>query len=474
MSQTPNIILIITDQQRYDTINALGFPHMDTPHLDRLVREGVSFDNCHVTAPSCAPARASLFTGYYPHVTGIARNGDRWRRSWIEHLNASGYHCVNIGKMHTQPFETPLGFHERYVVENKDRYLEGRYYFDEWDKALAARGLIKQQRESYRERADYRERMGAFTWDLPPETHSDNFVGGLACWWLRSYPRTEPLFLQIGFPGPHPPYDPTPAAAAEYIDRDLPLPQVTQAELDGQPPPFQRLRQHNVEVDHDSVVHALNPSRAQLQRLRAYYAANVSMIDAQVGQIMETLESEGYLENSIVIFTSDHGDCLGDHGQIQKWTMYDIITRVPAIFWAPGRFQPGRRLGQLCQWMDIGRTILDLAGIEPDPSLQALSLLPALNGETWAGRDLVFAEHPADGNYAGAYMTMIRDQRYKLVHFLGADYGQLFDLEADPGEIDNRWDDAELAGVKRDLLKALLDWRIESALATKDLFQEHR
>ena len=298
----PNIILIITDQQRYDTINALGFPYMDTPNLDRLVNEGVSFDNCHITAPSCAPARASLFTGYYPHVTGIMRNGDRWRHSWVEDLAASGYHCVNIGKMHSKPFETPLGFHERYVVENKDRYLEGRYYFDEWDKALQARGLVKQQRELYRQREDYRERMGAFSWDLPPETHSDNFVGGLAQWWLRSHPKEQPLFLEIGFPGPHPPYDPTPDAAAEYIDRKLPLPQVTQEDL--QPPAFQRLRQHNTEIDHDSRAPGGADSLAAAAPARL--AANVSMIDKQVGEIMEALDEQGYLENSIVIFTSDH------------------------------------------------------------------------------------------------------------------------------------------------------------------------
>ena len=470
----PNIILIITDQQRYDTINALGFPYMDTPNLDRLVNEGVSFDNCHITAPSCAPARASLFTGYYPHVTGIMRNGDRWRHSWVEDLAASGYHCVNIGKMHTKPYETPLGFHERYVVENKDRYLEGRYYLDEWDKALQARGLVKQQRELYRQREDYRERMGAFSWDLPPETHSDNFVGGLAQWWLRSHPKEQPLFLEIGFPGPHPPYDPTPDAAAEYIDRKLPLPQVTQEDLDGQPPAFQRLRQHNTEVDHDSIVHLEEPTRLQLQRLRAYYAANVSMIDKQVGEIMEALDEQGYLDNSIVIFTSDHGDCLGDHGHIQKWTMYDIITRVPAIFWAPGRFPSGQRLSELCQWMDIGPTVLELAGVEPAESMQAQSLMPALRGEPWQGRDLVFAEHPTDGVYEGPFMTMVRSERYKLVHFVGEEYGQLFDLQADPGEVRNRWDAPGLAEVKGDLLQALLNWRIESTIQTRDLFQDHR
>jgi arylsulfatase A-like enzyme len=120
--ERPNIILIITDQQRYDTIRALGFPYLDTPNLDRLVRDGVAFTQSFVSAPSCVPARASLFTGYYPHTTGILRNNVAWQHSWVELLAENGYHCVNIGKMHTCPFETPLGFHERYVVENKDRF----------------------------------------------------------------------------------------------------------------------------------------------------------------------------------------------------------------------------------------------------------------------------------------------------------------------------------------------------------------
>ena len=121
------ILFITTDQQRYDTIRELGYDYVDTPNLDRLFSEGVTFTNCHVTAASCAPARASLFKGYYPHTTGILKNATTWRRSWIELLNEAGYHCTNVGKMHTWPFETPLGFDERYVVENKDRYLEGAH-----------------------------------------------------------------------------------------------------------------------------------------------------------------------------------------------------------------------------------------------------------------------------------------------------------------------------------------------------------
>ena len=204
--------------------------------------------------------------------------------------------------MHSWPFETPLGFDERYVVENKDRYLEGRYYFDEWDKALRFRGLVKQQRELYRQLPDYRDRIGAFEWNLPEDTHPDTFVGQMATWWLKSHPKTEPLFLQVGFPGPHPPYDPVPRYAEPYLQKDLPLLDVTAEELEHQPPPFKELRIHNNAIDHDSVVLPLDPTHEQRHRQRAYYLANVTMIDEQVGEIMSTLEACDYLENTVVIF----------------------------------------------------------------------------------------------------------------------------------------------------------------------------
>ena len=472
----PNIILIITDQQRYDTIRALGFSYMDTPNLDRLVNEGVTLSNCHITAPSCVPSRASLFTGYYPHTTGILKNGDSWRHAWVEPLAASGYCCVNVGKMHTVPFETPMGFHERYVVENKDRYLEGRYYFDEWDKGLHARGLVKQQRELYRQRADYRERLGAFEWELPEDTHSDLFVGNMATWWIESKPKCEgPLFLEIGFPGPHPPYDPVPRTIEPYLSRDLPLPAVTEDDLQGQPPPLQAMRAHNAQVDHDSIVHLLNPTREQLHRQRAHYYANVTMIDEAIGRILEALQAKGYLDNAVVLFTSDHGDCLGDHGHSQKWTMYDIITRVPTIAWSPGRFPAGRKLDGLCQMMDLGPTILDLAGVPVPASFEAESLLPALQGEPWAGRDHVFAEHGRDGILRETeFMTMVRSHDWKLVHFLDEPFGQLFDLANDPEERHNLWDDATAADKKRELLDRLCEWRMRSQYDTREWTAEWR
>lgn len=472
----PHIIFIITDQQRFDTIRALGYDYMDTPNLDRLVNEGVTFTNCHVTAASCAPSRASLFTGYYPHTTGILRNADLWRHSWIEQLAESGYRTVNIGKMHTYPYHTQLGFEERYVVENKDRYLEERWYFDEWDKALRARGLVKQQRELYRQRPDYNECLGAFEWELPEDMHPDMFVGDMAAWWIRTKPKSDkPLFLEIGFPGPHPPYDPTPEYAEPYMKKDLPLLPVTQEELDNQPAPFKELRVHNTQVDHDSVVHMLEPTEEQRHRQRAYYMANVTMIDKKIGEILEALEEKGYLENSVIVFTSDHGDCLTDHGHSQKWTMYDLITKMPTIVWAPGRFEGGRKLDGLCQQMDLGPALLELAGLEPAKTMEAQSLLPALKGEDWQGRDYVFAEHGRDNILTDTdFMTMVRSRDWKLVHFLEEPTGQLFDLKNDPDEVQNLWNDPAHQDKKRELLDVLREWRIRSDVHTKEWVRDFR
>lgn len=474
----PNIIFIITDQQRFDTINAAGFDFVDTPNLDRLMKEGVSFNQCHITAASCAPARASLFTGHYPHTTGILKNADTWKRGWIENLRSSGYQTCNVGKMHTWPMQTEMGFDQRYVVENKDRYLEGRYFYDEWDKALRARGLVKQQRELYRQLEDYKDRLGAFEWNLDEDMHPDVFVGNLASWWIRQFPVTKPLFLQIGFPGPHPPYDPIPRYAEPYLNRDLKIAPVLQEDLDNQPKPFKTLRVHNTEVDHDSVVHQLEPSDEARQRQRAYYLANMTMIDEKIGEILEALDEKGYMDNSIIIFTSDHGDCLTDHGHSQKWTMYDTITRVPMIVWAPGKYEGGKTVEGLVQAMDIGPTILEMAGVPVPSPMAAKSLLPILEGKDNADeciRDAVYAEQARDGNFTDSdFMTMVRTDDWKLVHFLDEPWGQLFDLKNDPEENFNLWDSEEHAEQKQALLANLREWRIRDGFDNSNLWENHR
>ncbi|MCH7725453.1 MAG: sulfatase-like hydrolase/transferase, partial [Planctomycetes bacterium] len=297
----------------------------------------------------------------------------------------------------------------------------------------------------------------------------------MAVWWINSFPKTEPLFLEIGFPGPHPPYDPIPRYADSYLKKELPLLEVTDEELENQPPAFKELRVHNTEVDHDSVVHQLNPTREQRHRQRAYYLANVTMIDEKVGQILDALRENDYLDNTVIIFTSDHGDCLTDHGHSQKWTMYDLITRIPLIVWAPGRFDGGRTIEALCQQMDLGPTILELAGVEPPPTLEAVTMLPALNGDAWPGRTHLFAEQARDGILTGCeFMTMVRSDAWKLVHFLDEPDGQLFDLLNDPDEVCNLWTNPSAAEMKQQLLAVLREWRIRSQYHTANWCEEWR
>jgi arylsulfatase A-like enzyme len=201
MHAKPNIVLIMTDQQRADTIGALGSPWMQTPHLDRLVNEGTSFTNCFVTSPVCVSSRASVFLGGYPHTTNVYTNFETWEPNWVQWLANAGYHCVNIGKMHINPYDAKGGFHQRFFVENKDRplFLEDheRALYDEWDKALKARGLEKPSRYT-RVRDDrdaFLKNLGCFTWETDDDMHPDNFVGNTASLVAGRPKGRQPIFF---------------------------------------------------------------------------------------------------------------------------------------------------------------------------------------------------------------------------------------------------------------------------------------
>ncbi len=473
----PNIILIMTDQQRADTIGALGAHWMQTPHLDRLVNEGAAFSECFVTSPVCVGARASLFTGKYPHGCQVFSNFQPWQPTWVSTLADQGYHCVNIGKMHINPYDAPGGFHQRLIMENKDRplFLEerDRAIYDEWDKALRARKLIKPSRYN-RHAADpagYKQALGAFEWDLDVDMHPDHFIGDTTCWWLGDRKNNDPLFLQIGFPGPHPPYDPTPEALAAYADVDIPLPTVSEDELRAQPPAQQQLRDNMIDFNFDSIAWRRGVSPADLLRLRRHYAANVSMIDHQVGRILAALDARGYLDNALVVFTSDHADALGDHGHIQKWTMYDSVVRVPLIFWSKNLpIKQGVR-DDLVQMFDVAPTILEAAGLAVPEDFEARTLWGALSNRTdHQPRDAVYAELARDHIQTGSeFILMRRDRRWKIVLYLDDTAGELYDLQADPGEHTNLWETPALRAIRDELSTRCLHW-----LARGSLFANRR
>ena len=459
--EKPNIILIMTDQQRADTIHAMGYDYMITPNIDRLAREGTAYSNAFVAAPSCVPSRASFFNGQYP-ISLSPHYHTAWEHSWVEALQRDGYHTVNVGKMHTLPLDAPCGFDQRFIVENKDRplYLDREHgdYYDELNKFCEHSGVVRPTRETYKESyPGYETALGAYEWDMDEKYHSDIFVGNMARRFIERRRSSAPLFLQIGFPGPHPPYDPPRRFIDMYRDASFPIPSFTEEEEKLQTRSHQMGRQAMIDQNHDCIRFSTHPAEEDLQRLWRYYAANVTLIDEQIGLVMEALERKGYLANSIVIFTSDHGDALGDHGMIQKWCMYDCVTKAPMVIRAPGYFPAGRVNDCLIQQMDVSATVLDMIGLKAAGGRHARSMKDCLE----AGREFVYSEHMGnDTMYNGAIsFTMIRSKAHKLVYYAGESCGELYDLVRDPGEKRNVWDEAAYAETKHELIRLLLDWK---------------
>ncbi len=446
MEKAPNIILIMTDQQRWDCLSAATGGWGRTPTLDRLIAEGVYFEQCYCTAPSCVPSRASFFNMQWAETVGTMKNGDRWTRSWVEQFQSTGYRTYNVGKMHTQPLNAPCGFDQRFIVENKDRFFRPRFY-DDWDIHLHQLGIEYPTRLTYSKRDDYDEALGAYEWSLDEALHWDPYVGRNARWLIKEHVQDKPLFMQIGFPGPHPPYDP-PKRYLDKIDPDS-MPEAIPFEHEKEIPAHYDYR-HVMMGSHDAIHWCGEPTKDQIRKLRHHYAANMLMIDDQIAGIIDTLEAVGMLDNSIIVFSSDHGDSLGDHGQIQKWTMHDCITRVPAIFWAPGRLPQGLRIDKLIQQMDLVPMIFELAGVPLADSHDAVNAMRTLDGA--AGREYVFAEHGCCNMLKNIdKMTMVRNDEWKLVDYPGCDYGELYDMINDPEETDNLWNNPDYADIQMKL-----------------------
>jgi arylsulfatase A-like enzyme len=242
--------------------------------------------------------------------------------------------------------------------------------------------------------------------------------------------------------------------------------------VEAQPGAMRELRDFHLNEDADGVVHLAEPTPDQSRRQRAHYYANVTMIDKQVGDILDALERRGVLDNTIVIFTSDHGDCLGDHGHSQKWNMYESTVHVPALVFGPGRIPEGRRVTDLVALFDFAPTILDFAGVEVPSWMEATSLQPFFEDGPAPERNRVYAEHSNDALLTGTrFMTMILDGSMKLVHFVDSDQGMLFDLARDPNEQVNLWDDPKHAEIRDRLVAEILKWRLESSLKTQGFIE---
>ena len=458
MVERPNIVLIMTDQQRFDTIGAWGCDYMTTPALDRLAGEGLSFRRAFCPGATCVASRAAIFTGMYPHNTGVY-SFDHWadHRNWVQDLNDAGYHCVNMGKMHFSPRDVCGGFHERVIVENPtSKHLDLGGADDDWGRFLR---IHDQQRPNDRNKTDsaWLGKYQGVPWHLEERFHSDVFIGDSALSWIRDYRGRGPFFLQVGFTGPHEPWDPLPRHLDLYQGREMPPRIFREGELEDKPPQHMAHKEMHATTEHESVIDMYSPSEEDIARMRRHYYAKITTVDEQLGQIVEALEGRGLLENSLLIFCSDHGELLGDHTLAYKWLMYDPIVHIPLIV-RDSRHEDsaGQEVQDLVSLMDLGPTILVAAGIEAPSYLEGRSLMPYLEGTdaSVAPREWVFCEDN--------YQVMMRGERYKLVYYIGQEAGELYDLERDPHELWNLWDSSEYMELKDQLLAYLLRWLASS------------
>jgi arylsulfatase A-like enzyme len=453
----PNALFILTDQQRPDTIGALGTPHARTPNLDRLAAAGLCSTGTYVQSTVCVPSRACILTSKYVHAHGVADNG-RWIRddetNWVHDFRRAGYHTAAIGKIHSSPVHHPCGFEHRWVAENKNHGVRapGDHEKDDYDVFLRERGLVKPSLH-YRETVpDWHGQLGAVVWPLDEDLFYDSVVGAKAVDYLDRHDYARPLLLHVGFPGPHDPFD-VPASDLEaYGHPEIPEPLGYEGEFDHKPSAQRQYMEMMEELRFPASIPLLTRGTPEkIRRMRRHYYANVMLIDRWVGRLLDKLDEKGQLGNTIVVFTSDHGEPLGDHGMIYKFGChYEPVVRVPCLWSGPGIPHRDPEPG-LAETIDFGPTLLDLCGIASDQPFQGRSLRPLLErGEPV--RDAVFSEFDQ--------RLMVREGDWKLVYYARDGEGELYDLAADPHELRNRFGDPSASEHRARLLARLLHWRL--------------
>ena len=448
----PHIILIMTDQQRFDTIAEWGYDHAITPHQDRLVREGLSFQQAYCPGATCIASRAAMFTGMYPHTTGTYTFqywGDQ--RTWVQDLADHGYRCVNIGKMHFSPRDISGGFHERVIVENPTNKTQASGGVDDdWGCYLSFHGLERPNDRNQTD-PDWLKKYQGVPWHYEERFHSDVFIGNSAESWIKAYKGDQPVFLQVGFTGPHEPWDPLQRHLDWYKDKLMPPRYMREGELDEKPPQHQAHQEFHAATKHESQIDLRGASEADIAEMKRHYHAKITTVDEELGKVLTALEERGWLADSLLIFCSDHGELLGDHNLAYKWLMYDPIVHVPMIIRHPGSIEQPSEVHDLVSLMDIGPTILEAVGIDIPTYMEGRSLLPYLRGEAIKPREFVFCEDN--------YQIMMRNQTHKLVYYIGQpEEGELYDLQTDPHELYNLWHKSEHQALKNDLHLKLLDW----------------
>ncbi|MDP9178870.1 MAG: sulfatase [Gemmatimonadota bacterium] len=475
----PNVVFLMSDDHAAHAISAYqkylkyGAHLPRTPNLDRLARDGMLFVNSFVTNSICAPARATVLTGQYGHLNGVMTNTEPLHPTTVTFprlMQAAGYQTALFGKWHLKT--QPVGF-DRYEILSG----QGTYY----NPVL------------YRSASDSTRYMG-YTLDI---------ATGLALDWLRGAGATDrPFLLMLTFNAPHRWWDPGPNQLALYRDTLFAEPPTFWDSAGGRASPA---KDPEMKIGLDLVPRDLkladptNLTPEQLTTYKAAYAkenaalrsANltgdaltkwkyqrfiadymrvVSALDEQVGKVLDALDAAGLSKNTVVVYTSDQGFFLGDHGWFDKRWMYEESLRTPLIVRWPGVVKPASSNTDLVMNLDLAETFLDIAGVWPPPTMQGTSIVPLLNGRTpknW--RDAIYYQYfEYPGWHAVRRQYGVRTKQHKLIHYYEIGEWELFDLTRDPEELRNVYGDRKYAPVVAQMKRKLDDLRRQYAVPAKD------
>lgn len=497
----PNILCLVTDQQRADHLGCAGNPVLHTPNIDRIAARGVRFDRAYVNCPLCMPGRATLFSGQTPRGHGVRTNGidlDWAIPTMPQALGNAGYRTHAVGKLHLRRFQPinglPIAAHDpAQNPEVRDLWTQGivdalptPYYGIQSADFVGAHGggvfgdylnwLRREHPEQEKLLGPQHARVppsGAdqsYKMALPAELHYTPWVANRTIDFLqRAAQDHQPFFLWSSFADPHHPYCPPAPYDSLYAPATIPLPTRREGELDDLAPFFRQSVEEGIQL----AGRGRKPARQsddQLREIIAHTYGMIALIDEHVGRILDTLAATSLAENTIVVYLSDHGDMMGDHWLLNKGPFhFEGLLRVPLIWSWPGHFPAGVTSTALASLLDFAPTILDLCGV-PIPegatppvteATQQLApwpgrlLTPILTGERSSVQDAVVVEN--DEDYLGLKLRTLVTDRYKITVYPGQPFGELFDLAQDPHELHNLWGDPASHAIRSALTVRLLE-----------------
>lgn len=469
--QKPNVLVIMTDQHRADLMTCAGRDLVPTPNIDRIASRGVRFANAYCPYPVCVASRMALLTGLYAHNTGAINNSDPldWRyRTIAHHFAEHGYLTALMGKMHFVDAHNH-GFAYYMSINDWLMYLgpKVKHYANEIANHPLGPQFFKTVNDggaSFPDIEGLWERIGPWAshveqrnFDsmasaLEPQDHLDMFIARETAEFFRRY-RNQPFFLIASFMKPHSPFYPPREWAEKYRVDKMPLPKVGDV---SQYPPHIQQRIRNIQ----------NLGEKRHRAHRAGYLGNLAFVDTCIGQVYNALEEQGLADNTIVVYTSDHGEMDGDHGLYQKFCLFEPSVRVPLIVSHPKLLPQDKVTTALTEYFGLYPTLAELAGL-PAPTETTLVDLPGgpdhIDAKSFAdilrdpdapGPSAAFSEYNLRSKIP---QYMIRTKHYKLIYNHGSTH-ELYDEQADPGEFVNRINDPALKTVRERLQERLFAW----------------